>query len=198
MFSSPFNKTILCALSYLPMHTTTCSVPPHQTWSKSNSAVQSPPPPRDVNSGLALKRLSMHFVEPKGSLPCLQESASKLYPRPNTSSPHPSNLIFLLILYSYSSPRIWSNFFPSGFPNDTVRIYPLFHAWYEPLQLIPLHLTVQVTADYAYQLRSSSLYPFLQLNFSLLHPTVFSQHALLRKYQSVFVTPCDRPYFMPT
>ena len=44
-----------------------------------------------------------------------------------------------------------------------------------PPQPIPLHLTVQVTADYAYQLWSSSLYPFLQLNSSLLYPSFLSR-----------------------
>jgi hypothetical protein len=99
--------------------------PPHSPWSKSNSAVQSTPP-WDVNSGLALKRLSTHFMEPKGSSPCLQESATKLYPTTNTSSPHPSNHKSLLILYSHSSLRIWSSLFPSGFPNDT--LYAFIHS----------------------------------------------------------------------
>jgi len=112
----------LCTL--LSTHAHYILRPPHPPWSKSNSAVQGPP--WDVNRGLALKRLSKRFMEPKGSLPCLQESATKLYPRTNTSSPYPSNLKSLLILYSYSSLRIWSSLFPSGFPNDT--LYAFIHS----------------------------------------------------------------------
>jgi hypothetical protein len=183
MFSSPFNKTIISALSYLPMHTT-CSVLLTLRDRNPTPLCRVPPPPlRDVNSGLALKRLSTHFMEPKGSWRCLQESATKLYPWPNTSSPHPPNLKPLLILYSYSSLRIWSSLFPSGFPNDT--LYAFIDSSMRdtcPSNSYPFTSTVQVTADYAYHLWSSSLYPFLQLNSSLLHPTVFIESALLRKY----------------
>jgi hypothetical protein len=117
----PLNQTIIYALYHLPMHT--CSV--HLPLCDGNQlqCAQLPPPLGGVNGGLALKRRFTIFMEPNGSLTCLQESATKLYPRPNTFSPHPSNLKSLLILYSCSSPRIWRSLFPSGFPNNTLYTF---------------------------------------------------------------------------
>jgi hypothetical protein len=143
--------------------------------------------PWDVNSRLPLKRLPTHFMEPKGSLPCLQQSATKLYPRPNTSSPHPSNLESLLILYSYSSLRIWSSLFPSGFPNDT--LYAFIHSSMRdtcPSNSSPF------TWPFKWQLITHTNYEVLHYTLaSSLTPPSYIQPSFLSMLFSERINPCS-------
>ena len=161
----------LCTLSTHAHYTLR---PPLQTWSKSNSAVQSPP--WDVNSGLALKRLSTHFMEPTDSLTCLQEPATKLYPRQNKSSSHPSKPKSLLILCSYSSPRIWSSFFPSGFTNDI--LYAIIHS--SMRDTCPSNSS-PVTWSFKWQ-------PITHTNYEVLHYTLLSSLTTLSYVQPSFLS----------
>jgi hypothetical protein len=41
----------------------------------------------EADSALASQENTLHFMEPEGSLPCLQEPATGPYPKPDESSP---------------------------------------------------------------------------------------------------------------
>jgi hypothetical protein len=43
---------------------------------------------------LSYSRISQHFMEPEGSLPCSQEPSTSPYPEPNQSSPY-NNILYL-------------------------------------------------------------------------------------------------------
>ena len=192
MFPSPF-KTIIYAFSYLPMHTT-CTAPLTRRDRNPTPLFRVPPPAWDVNSGLTLKRLPTLFMEPTGSLPCLQESATKFYPRPNTSSPHPSDLKSLLILYSSSTLRIWSSLFPSDFPNDTLYSFIVSSMRDTcPSNPSPFTWLLKLITHTSYEVLHYTLFSSLTPpSYIRLSSACSSQKVSIR-----FITPCDRPYFMP-
>jgi hypothetical protein len=59
-------------------------------------------------------------MEPEGSLPNSQESATYPYPEPGQSSPWPHSTlcISILILSSHLCPGLPIGLFPSGFPTE--------------------------------------------------------------------------------
>jgi hypothetical protein len=175
MFSSPFNKTIIYALSYLPMHTTR-SVPLTRRDRNLTPLFRAPPPPpRDV------KRVHCHVYRnpPPNSI------LGQIHPVHTHPTSNPFQYYTPTQAYVF---EVVSSF--QVFQTTLCTHLSTLPSWYVPLQFIPLHLTVQVTADYAYQLWSSSLYPFLQLNSYLLHATFLfsacsSQKVSIRVHHSM-------------
>jgi hypothetical protein len=106
---------------------------------------------------LSLSRISEHFMELEGSLPCSQElptgwSLSRT--RSVQSIPfHPISLRSILILSSHLRLRLPSGPFPSDFPANTLYAFLFFlHACYMPY----LDLILLIVYGEEYKLRGSS------------------------------------------
>ena len=124
-------------------------------------------------------------MEPEGSLPYSQQSATCPYPETDQSSTCTIPLLQhrLLILFSHVSLGLPSGFFLSGFPTKTPDkpILSPMHATY-PAYLILLYLITQTIFVEQYQSISYSLYIFLH---SPLRPKYSPQHPILKRSQTI-------------
>jgi hypothetical protein len=80
-------------------------------------------------------RISQHFMEPEGSLPCSQEPSTGPYPEPDQSSPyHPilSLVRSILMLSTYLHLGLPSGFFPLAFPPISCMYSSSPHSCYMP------------------------------------------------------------------
>jgi hypothetical protein len=70
----------------------------------------------------ASRSAAQHFMEPKGSLRCLQGPSTGPYPEPNRSSQY-QPILSVLILFFHLLLGLHSGVWPSGFPTKTLYTY---------------------------------------------------------------------------
>ena len=105
-------------------------------------------------------------MEPEGSLPHSQASATCPYPGPTQSSPHPTSWRSILILSTHLRLGLPSDRFPSGFPTKTLYT-PSPHPYAPHAQLIsffsilsPAQYWVRSTDHLAPRYAVTSIPPF--------------------------------------
>jgi hypothetical protein len=104
--------------------------------------------------------VSLHFMEPEGSLPSSRELSACTYPEPDQSSLH-HQILMLSIHLRLDLP---SDLFPSGFLTN--NLYTLFFSPIRstcPTHLILLYFIILIILDEEYKSCRSSLCSFLHL-----------------------------------
>ena len=138
-------------------------------------------------------------MEPEGSLPRSQVSATRPYPEPTRSSPyppHPTSWRSILILSSHLRLGLPSGLFPSGSPpKPCTHLSPPPYALHAPpisfSILSSAHCWVSST-DHTAPLNIVSSTPHLPLR-----PKYSPQHPIQKRPQPTILPQCQRRSFTP-
>ena len=140
---------------------------------------------------LSWSRNSLNFMEPEGSILCLQVLTTCPCPEPYQSSPHPSNnfLNIHLNIILPSMPGSSKSFFPSGYPTKTLHA-PLLSPIHAicPAHFILLDLITPIIFGEDYSSFGSSLCSILHSPITL---SLLGQNILLNTLFSNTLSLCS-------